>query len=142
MNPLKTIKLLDLPWPPSVNAFYVKKTGTNFTGGRKAKMKLKKKCDDYNLINRAAIDKHLSWVDRPLTNRLSVRILAYPPDKRMRDLDNLLKIMLDSLQYAKVFEDDAQIDRLLIERRTPRSPGHIDILIEEYKKVRLTKGIV
>jgi crossover junction endodeoxyribonuclease RusA len=43
-------------------------------------------------------------------------INVYPPDARKRDLDNLLKCLLDSLQTAKVYEDDSQIDYLLIKR--------------------------
>lgn len=40
-----------------------------------------------------------------------------PPDRRKRDLDNLLKSLLDGLEGAGVFKDDAQIDDLQIVRR-------------------------
>jgi len=43
-------------------------------------------------------------------------IEAFPPDKRRRDLDNLIKAIQDSLQYAGVYEDDSQIDYLTIKR--------------------------
>ena len=48
--------------------------------------------------------------------RLSVLINAYPPDRRKRDLDNILKSLLDALQHARVYPDDSQIDRLTIIR--------------------------
>ena len=48
--------------------------------------------------------------------RLSLMIEAFPPDKRRRDLDNLIKAIQDSLQYAGVYEDDSQIDYLTIKR--------------------------
>lgn len=51
-----------------------------------------------------------------LTGPLWVRIEFYPPDKRRRDLDNLLKPLLDALAYGGVYEDDSQIDRLEISR--------------------------
>jgi len=44
--------------------------------------------------------------------RLRVVIECFPPDRRRRDLDNLGKSCLDSLQHAKIFVDDNQIDDL------------------------------
>lgn len=59
-----------------------------------------------------------------LAGRLDVRINLTMPDRRRRDLDNAMKPLLDALQHAGVYEDDSQIDRLLIERNpngTPRA---------------------
>lgn len=50
--------------------------------------------------------------------RLSLSILAYPPDRRKRDLDNILKSLLDALMHARVYSDDSQIDRLSIMRNS------------------------
>ena len=44
--------------------------------------------------------------------RLCMTIECFPPDRRKRDLDNLGKCILDSLQHAKIFADDNQIDDL------------------------------
>lgn len=63
--------------------------------------------------------------------RLFVQIEAYPPDKRMRDIDNLAKCVLDALQTARVFENDYQIDRLLIERKEVMKPGKLFVSILE-----------
>ncbi|NBW23084.1 MAG: RusA family crossover junction endodeoxyribonuclease, partial [Caulobacteraceae bacterium] len=41
---------------------------------------------------------------------------AFPPDKRKRDLDNVLKSLLDALTHANVWDDDSQIDDLRIYR--------------------------
>lgn len=54
------------------------------------------------------------------TDRLFIEIEAYPPDKRRRDLDNIFKSLLDSLQHAGVYEDDNQIDKILISRNAER----------------------
>lgn len=43
--------------------------------------------------------------------RLSVRLVAYQPDNRRRDLDNLRKILYDAFTEADVWEDDSQVDR-------------------------------
>ena len=51
------------------------------------------------------------------------------PDKRRRDLDNLLKATLDSLTHAGVWSDDSQIDALSI-RRFPIG-GMLKVRIEE-----------
>jgi crossover junction endodeoxyribonuclease RusA len=51
-----------------------------------------------------------------LEGRLAVAIDVYPPDRRRRDLDNLHKGLLDSLQHGGVFRDDEQIDDLHIRR--------------------------
>jgi crossover junction endodeoxyribonuclease RusA len=50
--------------------------------------------------------------------RLGVLIHAHVPDQRRRDLDNLLKAVLDSLTHAGVWADDSLIDDLQI-RRAP-----------------------
>lgn len=48
--------------------------------------------------------------------RLGVEIVAHVPDKRRRDLDNMLKAVLDSLTHAGVWADDSLIDELTIKR--------------------------
>ena len=55
----------------------------------------------------------------PLDGKLAVRVVAVAPDRRKRDLDNLLKATLDALTHAKVWHDDGQIDRLEVERAGP-----------------------
>ena len=61
---------------------------------------------------------------------------AFPPDRRRRDLDNLLKPALDALQHAGVYEDDSQVDWLVARRRAPDRPrGHVEIRVEEFPLV-------
>jgi crossover junction endodeoxyribonuclease RusA len=59
----------------------------------------------------------LTWGHPCLEKRLEVNVDVFPPDRRKRDLDNLLKICLDALQEASLFKNDSQIDKLTIERR-------------------------
>ena len=63
-------------------------------------------------------------------DRLSISIYAHPPDKRRRDLDNLLKVLLDSLQATGLFNDDSQFDLIYIERKTQAKNGYIVVSIE------------
>jgi crossover junction endodeoxyribonuclease RusA len=46
---------------------------------------------------------------KPIPGPVSVYLLAHPPDQRRRDLDNCLKVTLDSLQSSGVVEDDSQV---------------------------------
>ena len=61
--------------------------------------------------------------------RLKVEVAAFPPDRRARDLDNLLKSILDSLQHSGVFESDSQIDDLRIWRGERVPCGEITVWI-------------
>jgi len=54
---------------------------------------------------------------------LAMFIKIYPPDKRRRDIDNVLKALLDSLEHAGVYENDSQIFRLQIEKKEPIKGG-------------------
>jgi crossover junction endodeoxyribonuclease RusA len=49
-------------------------------------------------------------------DRLALTIAAYPPDRRKRDLDNLLKPLIDALMHAGAFPDDSQLDLVAIGR--------------------------
>ena len=92
-----------LPWPPSVNAYWRTFRGRMIisVAGREYRTAVAEQI----LLQRAA--KHF-------TAPLKVTIEAWRPDRRKRDLDNLLKAALDSLAHAGVFEDDSQIVDLRI----------------------------
>jgi crossover junction endodeoxyribonuclease RusA len=49
--------------------------------------------------------------------RYEVLIDAYVPDRRRRDLDNILKPLLDVMEEYGVVPDDEQIDVLTVRRR-------------------------
>ena len=73
----------------------------------------------------------LTWKRKPIKGRISIHIQAFPPDNRSRDLDNLLKITVDSLQDANLFLNDSQIDRIYIERKPILKGGQLLIKLEE-----------
>ena len=45
---------------------------------------------------------------------MRVEIEAFRPDRRKRDLDNLLKAPLDAMTHCRVWDDDSQIQELSI----------------------------
>ena len=61
--------------------------------------------------------------------KVAVSIEIYPPDKRKRDIDNVLKVLNDSLVEANVIEDDSNIDVLHIERKAVIKDGKILLTI-------------
>lgn len=109
---------ITLSWPPSVNHYWRRNGNRYFVSakGTAYRNEVYLKC----LHNAAAF--------KP-TDRLCMSIDAYPPDKRRRDLDNIMKSLLDSLQHAGVYEDDNQIDALTIIRKYPLN-GQVVVTIK------------
>ena len=109
---------LDLPFPPSVNHYWLQKGAKRFLSERA----LTYRREVWHLF---AESKHKGFGCK---QRLHMAVLIYPPDKRRRDLDNCLKAIQDSLQHACVFEDDNQIDALTI-TRMPMYTGRATVTI-------------
>lgn len=58
-------------------------------------------------------------------------ILVYPATRRIFDLDNLGKSLLDALTKAGVWTDDAQIDSLHFERGPVIKGGTVTVFIRD-----------
>ena len=63
-------------------------------------------------------------------SRLEISITLYPTDKRVRDIDNSIKSCLDALVATKLFDDDSQVDVLLILRGEQRKGGQALVTIK------------
>lgn len=111
-----------LPWPPSVNTYW-RAIG-------RGRVILSAKGRLYRAISGEALATQGVPVDR-LKERLSVALLAQPPDKRVRDLDNLLKPLLDCLTEHGVIDDDGQIDELQIVRGSQVKGGKVWVRLAE-----------
>lgn len=109
----------ELPFPPSINHYW-RRVGPRTLisrGGRRY---------------RAAVALQLAArCVSPLRGRLSVHVIACPPDRRRRDLDNLQKALLDALQHGGAYYDDAQIDRIEVERGSVVCGGKVIVTIAE-----------
>jgi crossover junction endodeoxyribonuclease RusA len=112
---------ITLPWPPSVNTYW-----RNFDG----RMIISAKGREYRetVGDQMTVQRMVKHFAGPLR----VVIEAWKPDKRRRDLDNLLKATLDGLAHAGVYEDDSQIVDLRI-YWAPDIGGMLKIKIEEIK---------
>lgn len=126
LNPQVGYVSIALPWPPSVNTYW-----RHVVIQGRVRVLLSEKGRSY----RHEVEK-LVWAARAkavlrLAGRLKVVILACPPDRRARDLDNLPKAVLDALVHSNVIVDDADIDDLHIVRGTVERGGSMRVEIRE-----------
>jgi crossover junction endodeoxyribonuclease RusA len=68
-------------------------------------------------------------VARPFTGRLGLLVEAFPPDRRVRDLDGLFKALLDALEHAHVFQNDSQIVLLAAQKLAPAPGGQVQVTL-------------
>ena len=61
---------------------------------------------------------------------LSVHIVLRPRSKKLMDIDNCAKAILDACEHAGIFDSDVQVEKLLIERGLPMKNGGCVVLIE------------
>ncbi|ENY3616518.1 RusA family crossover junction endodeoxyribonuclease [Escherichia coli O8:H49] len=109
-----------LPYPPTVNTYWRRRGGTYFVS--KAGERYRR---DVALIVRQ------QRLKLNLSGRLAIKIIAEPPDKRRRDLDNILKAPLDALTHAGLLIDDEQFDEINIVRGQLVPGGRLGIKITE-----------
>jgi len=115
-----------LPWPPTANHYW-----RHVRRGRNPVAHL---LTDRGKDYRKAVAVELLRQRVPrnsLYGRLAIEVVALPPDRRTRDLDNLWKALLDSLEAARVILDDCWLDRELIERGLVTSGGRL--LVKLYR---------
>ena len=80
----------ELPWPPSVNHYY-RHVGPRVLISRDGR--------DYR---EKVVAKLAAMKLKTFGGAVELHAEFYPPDKRRRDLDNLLKCALDTLQIARI----------------------------------------
>lgn len=105
-----------LHYPPSVNHYFrVTRNGAFLTkAGR-----------EYREAAAGATDVRFG------SRRVQVQIELTMPDRRKRDIDNVLKCILDAIEKAQIIDNDCQVDRLIIQRLHVEPPGAADVVIEE-----------
>ncbi len=106
---------LELPWPPSINMYWRRNGGRYFISAQGTKYR-------HDVM-------WLAGKRTPILEPISVVIIATMPDNRKRDLDNILKALLDSLAHAGVYLDDSQIHDLHIKRLGVKKPGALLVSI-------------
>ncbi len=113
-----------LPWPPSTNRIW-----RNVVVRGKPQTLLSKEGREFrSLAGKHCLVSGLSG--KRLSGRIEVTLIANPPDKRPRDLDNVLKATLDALTHAGVWLDDSQVDRIEIMRGEVTKGGSLKLSIK------------
>ena len=109
----------ELSYPPSVNHYW-------------------RHVGDRTLISRAGREYRQRVADElahqgvsTAGGSISLFISVHPPDRRRRDLDNILKALLDALQHGGAYQDDSQIDSLRVVRSKPVRGGQVMVLVSE-----------
>lgn len=113
------MRRIRLPFPPSVNHYWVRTRFGSLAVGKRGKQ------------FRQEVIELLDSNTKTLEGRLEVEIDVYPPDRRKRDLDNLLKATLDALCHAGLYSDDSQIDILKVNRKEIEKGGKICVTVQE-----------
>ncbi len=112
---------LYLPFPPTVNNYYVKTQRGVFIShkGRKYRDEVMQ-----------AVAEQIGEM-APIDERMLVEIILFPPDKRRRDVDNYNKAMLDAITQTGFWLDDSLIDQLFNYRGVTKKGGQAYIRITD-----------
>lgn len=119
--------ILRLPFPPTMNTYW----RHTWLHGRMAVLISRRGREYRDQVIRAARGD-----GEPLAGRLRVTVFAWVPDARKRDLDNLLKPLLDACTHAGVWVDDSQIIDLRIVRRGVLADGAIVLRVQVVGEVQ------
>jgi crossover junction endodeoxyribonuclease RusA len=112
--PKPTLKAT-LPYPPTVNHYWV-------VGNRRVYI------SPEGRQYRRRVKAILAGVPT-LDGDVAMAVMVHPPDRRARDLDNVLKALLDALEQAGVYRDDNQVANLHLVRFAPAPPGRVEVWV-------------
>ena len=113
-----------LPYPPSLNTYW-RRRGSQYYISDKGHKNL-------TAVQQITPQLTLHISTKP---RLRIKVIADVPDSRRRDLDNILKGLLDSLIHAGFAEDDEQFDDIRVIRGVKVPGGRLGIKITELENV-------
>ena len=119
-----------LPYPPSVNTYWRRRGSQYYISDKGQKYRK----DVQQIIRQLKLDIFTK-------SRLRIKVIADVPDSRRRDLDNILKGLLDSLIHAGFAEDDEQFDDIRVIRGVKVPGGRLGIKIQTIPELLIqTRG--
>ena len=110
--------MISLPYPPTINNYYTVARGRKILS--KKGRAWKKEAWGWLMDQNAPVGREGAY---------SVSIYVCPPDKRRRDLDNLLKPLLDACQEYGIFPDDSMVYDLRIQRFDSVKGGKVEMTV-------------
>ena len=111
---------LSFPYPPSVNAYWLQAGKRRYISQRGRDFKLS--VAQYIYSNQLT-----SFGSQPI----EISIILFPRDKRLLDIDNCCKAILDSMN-GLMYDDDQQVWKLTVERGEKIKGGGCQITIKPY----------
>jgi len=114
-----------LRFPPSVNRYYVKTRNGVF---------ISRQGRSFREYSTELIHQQLGAFTS-IEHKIKVGVVLYPPDRRIRDLDNYMKGLLDAITHANIWDDDSLIDQLYIHRGSIIKGGRTEIYIVEAEPI-------
>jgi crossover junction endodeoxyribonuclease RusA len=108
------------PYPPSVNAYWLQSGKRRYISKRGVEFK-------------KAVHEICKQSETFFGNKyVEVSIILFPRDKRLLDIDNCCKAILDSMNGI-MFDDDQQVWKLTVERGEKIKGGGCQVTIQEYR---------
>ena len=113
---------LNLPYPPSINNYWIASGHRRFISqrGRDFKNDVAAYCKEYRV---SSFGDGPVWVD----------IILRPRSKKLMDIDNCVKPILDAL-IGIVYTDDVSVQRITIERGLPIKGGGCVVMIDRMEE--------
>jgi len=103
---------LYIPFPPTINSYYTKTQRGVFISNKGRKFRAEVL---------TAMEEQLPGVC--IEERCLVEVVLYPPDRRVRDVDNYNKPLLDAFTKAGLWSDDSLVDQLFNYRGEVHKPS-------------------
>jgi len=110
---------LKLPYPCSVNSYWL-------TSGKRRYISKR------GMAFKAAAAEACNGLTGFGSDPVEVSIVLYPRDKRLLDIDNCCKAILDSMN-GLMYDDDQQVWKLTVERGEKIKGGGCKVSIDVYK---------
>lgn len=127
---------LVLPFPPSVNTYWRHPS----SGLNKGRHLISAKGRQYRCaVTASVLEQNNNRKPKTLTTAVSLSLTLFPPTDHRRDLDNFVKAIQDSLTYAGIWQDDAQVKRLTVEWGAKIAGGSVLAIITPYSLKHLEK---
>jgi crossover junction endodeoxyribonuclease RusA len=122
---------LTLPYPPSVNHYKSIGRLTRTKTGKLYQARVNSP-ETKRFFYEVWMKCRAEGVKSLLDSTIALEVDVHPSDARKRDLDNILKVLIDSLVKAGCFNDDSQIALLTVKRCSIIEGGQIICRIAEH----------
>ena len=127
VKPASRTVVLNLPWPPTINHYYGNRVARSKAGKAIVMTYLTARGRQF----RTVVAKAVGLYDVKLAGPLEMTVSLHPPTNARRDVDNILKAMLDALQHAGLYADDSQVKALHVYMGVKIEGGAANVTVKE-----------